>query len=52
MKVIIKSKTSMNTIEYDNVTSISYASNTFTIVHGGVTTTFSSNDYFVALMLM
>lgn len=52
MKVIIKSKTTMNTIEYDNVTSISYASNTFTIVHGGVTTTFSSTDYFVALMLM
>ena len=52
MKVIIKSKTSMNTIEYDNVTSILYASNTFTIVHGGQTSTYSSNDYFVALMLM
>lgn len=50
MRVIIKSKTTFNTIEYDNVTSISYASNTYTIVHGGVTSTYSANDYLVSLL--
>lgn len=50
MRVLIKHKTTFNTIEYDNVTSISFASNTYTIVHGGQTNTFSANDYLVSLL--
>lgn len=50
MKVIIKNKTTFNTVEYDNVTSISFANNTYTIVHGGQTSTYSANDYLVSLL--
>jgi hypothetical protein len=50
MRVLIKSKTSFNTIEYDNVSSISFASNTYTIVHGGVSTSYSADDYLVSLL--
>lgn len=50
MRVLIKHKTTFNTIEYNNVTSISFASNIYTIVHGGVTTTYSAADYLVSLL--
>lgn len=50
MRVLIKNKTSFNTIEYDNVTSISFANNTYTIVHGGQTNTFSASNYLVSLL--
>ena len=50
MRVLIKNKTSFNTIEYNNVTSISFANNTYTIVHGGQTNTFSASDYLVSLL--
>ena len=50
MRVLIKNKTSFNTIEYDNVTSISFANNTYTIVHGGTTTTYSAANYLVSLL--
>lgn len=52
MKIIIKSKTSFNTIEYDNVSSITYASKIFTVTHGGVTSTYSSDDYIIAMVIM
>lgn len=50
MRVLIKNKTSFNTIEYNNVTSISFANNTYTIVHGGVTSSYSATDYLVSLL--
>lgn len=50
MRVIIKNKTSFETIEYNNVSSISFASNTYTIVHGGVYTQYSADDYLVSLL--
>lgn len=50
MRVIIKNKNTFDTIEYNNVSSISFANNTYTIVHGGQTNTFSAGTYLVSLL--
>lgn len=50
MKVIIKNKTSFQTIQLENVTSISYSNGVFTITAGGATSSYSQTAYCVFIL--
>lgn len=52
MDVLIKSKTDFNTVELHNVSSIAYASGTYTITYGtpSTTATYSANLYTVTIL--
>lgn len=50
MKVIVKNKTSFQTIQIENVTSISYANKIFSITAGGATSTYSQDAYCVFIL--
>lgn len=49
MKVLIKAKTSFNTIELSGVTSIAFSGNIYTISHAGGTSSFNANDYLISI---
>ena len=50
MKVIVISKNSFNTLELANVSNIAFSSNTYTITAGGVTTTYSADNYRICVI--
>ena len=50
MKVVIISKTTFTCTTIQNVSSISFASNTYTITAGGTTTTYSADNYNVSIL--
>lgn len=52
MRVLVKNKNTFNTSDFNNVASISFANNTYTIVlsGGGGTYTFSASDFLVSLL--
>lgn len=45
MTVIVKAIKTFDTVQLNDVSSISFASHTFTIVHGGGTATYSDTSY-------
>lgn len=45
MTVIVKAIKTFETVQLNDVSSISFASHTFTIVHGGGTSTYSDTSY-------
>ena len=50
MKVVVISKNTFNVIELTGVTNIAYASETFTITHGGGTATYAAADYRISII--
>ena len=55
MTVIIKSKTTFDIVQLDNVTNIAYNAGTkvYTItVSGGTSTTYSSDNYYMSVFLI
>lgn len=50
MTVIVKALKTFETIQLNDVSSISFASHTFTIVHGGGTGTYSDATYRVFII--
>ena len=50
MSVMIISKNSFNVTQLDSVSSISLSGTTFTIVAGGTTYTYSSEDYRISMI--
>ena len=51
MKVIVISKTTLDVVQYDNVTSISKAGTTVTIYYGvSSTAAYSANNYIIRIM--
>lgn len=50
MKVLVSHKHSFNQSQFNDVTSISYANDTYTIVTGGVSRTFSKFDFIVFII--
>ena len=54
MTVIIKSKTTFDIVQLDNVTNIAYnaGTKTYTITASGGTTTYSSDNYYMSVFLI
>lgn len=50
MKVIVKNKTSFQTIQIENVSAISYSNGVFTITAGGTTSSYSQTAYCVFIL--
>lgn len=50
MNVIIISKSTFAVTQLSNVTSISFASNTYSITAGGTTTTYNADNYRVSIL--
>lgn len=54
MTVIIKSKTTFDIVQLNNVSNIAYNSGTkvYTITHSGGTVTYSSDNYYMSVFLI
>ena len=50
MNVLVHQKNTFNVTQLVNCTSISFANNTYTIVSGGVTRTYSKDNYIVFII--
>lgn len=50
MTVIVSQKNNFNQTQLDNVTSISFADNTYTIVAGGVSRSYNKDDYIIFII--
>lgn len=50
MTVIVSQKNNFNQTQLDNVTSISFANDTYTIVAGGVSRTYSKDNYVIFII--
>lgn len=50
MKVIVIRRDGFGVIQIDNVSSIAFSSNTYTITATGGTTTYSADDYRVSIV--
>ena len=50
MKILIIRRDGFGVTQLNNVTSISFASNTYTITAGGTTSTYSADDYLISVV--
>lgn len=50
MTVVLRSKNSFQVVQLDAVSSITYSSGTYTIVHGGGTATVTDADYIIQIV--
>lgn len=50
MKVLVISKSNLNVLQIDNVTSISYSAGIVTITAGGTSTTYSTESYNIQIL--
>ena len=50
MTVIVSQKNNFTQAQIENVTSISYANNTYTIVAGGVSMSYSKDNYVIFII--
>lgn len=50
MTVIVSQKNNFNQTQLDNVTSISFANNTYTIVAGGVSRSYNKDNYIIFII--
>lgn len=51
MTVIVKNKTTFDTVQYDNVSNIAYSAGTYTITYGSAqTASVNASDWLIAIM--
>ena len=50
MKILIIRRDGFGVTQLTNVSSISYATNTYTVVAGGNTTTYNADDYHISII--